>query len=99
MSAQAILLDLSIEPSRISDEVAQKDVVQLLEKGLLEYFPKLKLIFETTTSDGHLCLFSENQTIFLHARFFNHGIITVNIEYFKGETEQPIITFDVSEML
>lgn len=97
MSAQTILLDLSIEPSRISDEVAKKEVIQLLEKGLSEYFPKLKLIFETSTADGHLCLFSENQTILLNARFFNHGIITVNIEYFKADTEQPTITFDVSK--
>lgn len=96
MAAQTVLLDLSIDSSRISDEVGRKDVVKLLEKGLLEYFPQVKLIFETSTSDGHLYVFSQNDTIFLNARFFNHGIITVNIEYYKDDAEQPFVTFDVS---
>lgn len=95
MSAQTVLLDLTIEPSRISDAVGQKDVVKLLEKGLLEYFPQIKLIFETSTSDGHLCVFSQHNTIFLNARFFNHGIITINIEYYKDDAEQTFVTFDV----
>lgn len=97
MSAQTVLLDLAIDSSRISDAVGQKDVIKLLEKGLLEYFPQLKLIFETSTSDGHLCVFSQNDTIFLHARFFNHGIVTINIEFFKkDDAEQPLVSFDVS---
>lgn len=96
MAAQTVLLDFSIDSSRISDEVAQKDVVKLLEKGLLEFFPQIKLIFETSTSDGHLCVFSQNDTVYVNARFFNHGIITINIEFFKGDAEQPIVNFDVS---
>lgn len=96
MSAQTVLLDLSIDPSRISDEAGLKDVLKLLEKGLLEYFPQIKLIFETTTSDGHLSVFSQNNTIFLNARFFNSGIITINIEFFIDDAEQPFVTFDVS---
>lgn len=99
MSAQTILLDLSIEPSRISDDVGLKDVIKLLEKGLAKYFPQLKLIFQTCTSDGHLCIFSQNNTIFLNIRFFNHGIITINIEYYKDDVEQSLITFDVSMLL
>lgn len=96
MSAQTVLLDFSIDSSRIGDEVAQKDVVKLLQNGLFEFFPQLKLIFETTTSDGHLCVFSQNDTIFVNARFFNHGLITINIEFFKDDAEQSLVTFDVS---
>lgn len=98
MAAQTVLLDFSIDSSRISDEVAQKDVVKLLEKGLLEFFPQIKLIFETSTSDGHLCVFSQNDTVYVNARFFNHGIITINIEFFKADAEPPIVNFDVSRM-
>lgn len=96
MAAQTVLLDFSIDSSRISDEVAQKDLVKLLEKGLLEYFPQIKLIFETSTSDGHLCVFSQNDTIYLNIRLFNHGIVTINIEFFKDDAEQPHVNFDVS---
>lgn len=97
MSVQTILLDFSIDAGRISDDVARKELVQLMEKSLTEYFPKIKLLFETTTSDGHLVLFAENQMVFLNVRLFSHGIITVNIEYFKGENEQQLLSFDVSK--
>lgn len=96
MSAQTVLLDLAIDSSRISDAVGQKDVIKLLEKGLLEFFPQLKLIFETSTSDGYLCVFNQNDTIYLHIRFFNHGIVTINIEFFKDDAEQSLVSFDVS---
>lgn len=96
MSAETVLLDLAIDSSRISDSTGQKDVLKLLEQGLLEFFPQLKLIFETSTSDGHLYVFSQNGTIILHLRFFNHGIITINVEFFKGDAEQSLVSFDVS---
>lgn len=96
MSAETVLLDLAIDSSRISDSTGQKDVMKLLEQGLLEFFPQLKLCYETSTSDGHLAVFSQNDTIFLHLRFFNHGIITINIEFFKSDSEQSLVSFDVS---
>lgn len=96
MAAQTVLLDFSIDSSRINDEVTQKDLVKLLEKGLLKFFPQIKLIFETSTSDGHLCVFSQNDTIYLNIRLFNHGIVTINIEFFKDDAEHPLVNFDVS---
>ncbi|XP_031632928.1 spermine synthase-like [Contarinia nasturtii] len=99
MSAQTILVGLSIDPNRISDQFRRKDAVKLLEKGLLNFFPQLKLIFETNTSDGYLCVFSQNDTIFLNVRFFNHGIIAINIEYFKNDIEQPLVTFDLTRQV
>lgn len=96
MSVQTILLDFSIEPSRISDAESRKDLVKLLENGLTEHFPQLKLCYELTTADGCLVLFTENQSLFFHVRLFNHGIITINAEYFKLDTEQQLISFDVS---
>lgn len=99
MSVQTVLLDFSIESSRISDEVARKELIKLLEKSLLDYFPQIHLLYETTTTDGQLCLFAENQTVFLNVRLFNHGIITINIEYFKGEKEKQLLSFDVSKTI
>ena len=96
MSVQTVLLDFSIEPSRIEDEASRKDLVKLLEQGLSEYFPNLKMIYEVITADGYLCLFSDKQTVFFNTRLFNHGIITINVEYFKAENEQQKLTFDVS---
>lgn len=95
MAVQTILLDFSIEPSRISDDESRKDLVKVLENGLTEHFPQLKLCYELTTADGCLVLFSENQSLYFHVRLFSHGIITINAEYFKTDAEPQIISFDV----
>lgn len=96
MSAQTVLLDFSIEPSRICDEASRQELLKILQEALSEYFPSIKLCFETVTTDGYLCILTEKQTVFISVRFFNHGIITINIEYFKSETEQPRLSFYVS---
>lgn len=96
MSVQTVLLDFSIEPSRLNDEVSRKELVKNLHNSLIEYFPELTLIFEATTGDGYLCIFSEKQIVLVNVRLFNQGLITINVEYYKSECEQQRLTFDVS---
>lgn len=96
MSVQTVLLDFSIEPSRLNDEVSRKELVKNLHNSLIEYFPELTLIFEAATGDGYLCIFSEKQIVLVNVRLFNQGLITINVEYYKSECEQQRLTFDVS---
>lgn len=98
MSVQTVLLDFSIENEKIADEISRKDVTTQMTKILQEkYFPNLQIINEITTSDGYLCLLTEDNVI-ISIRFFCHteaGLITLNIEYFKKNDETPKINFDV----
>lgn len=96
MSVNTVLLDFSIEPSTISDEIKQKDLLKMIIEILEKYFPQnLKIIWETTTSDGYLFIFNERDGVILTLRFFNVGLITINIEYYKIDQESPIISFEV----
>lgn len=96
MSVQTVLLDFSIDASRISDEESRKDVIKLLQETLKEFFPSLATLFQVSTADGHLILLSEDQKNFLNVRLFDDGIITLNIEYFKKDNEEQLLSFDVS---
>lgn len=96
MSVQTVLLDFSIDPVRIGDEVASKDLLKFIKQGLKKYFENLKFVYDLKTEDGYLCLFTDKNLVFIQIRFFNHGIITINIEYFKGENENQIMSFEVS---
>lgn len=96
MSVQTVLLDFSIDPVRIVDEIASKDLLKFIEQGLNKYFENLKFVYDLKTEDGYLCLFTDKNLVFIQIRFFNHGIITINIEYYKGETENQIMSFEVS---
>lgn len=96
MSVQTVLLDFSIDPVRIVDEIASKDLLKFIKQGLNKYFENLKFVYDLKTEDGYLCLFTDKNLVFIQIRFFNHGIITINIEYYKGETENQIMSFEVS---
>lgn len=96
MSVQTILLDFSIDPHRIADELSRKDLLRHIRTALEKYFAQLKFVFDVQTDDGYLCVFSDQNVTFINVRFFNHGLITLNVEFFKGEFEAARFSFDVS---
>lgn len=97
MSVQTVLLDFSIEIEKIANDCLRKDVTLCMIKILQEkYFPNLQIIYDIVTSDGYLCLLTEDNVTYITIRFFTQtGLITLNIEYFKKNDETPKINFDV----
>lgn len=94
MSANSVLLDFSLDPTRISDEVSRKDIVKLCKEHLEKYLDSLKITYDMLTEDGYLCVLSSGPII-TTIRFFNQGLITINIEYYRAECEAPKISFEV----
>jgi spermine synthase len=95
MAANSVLLDFSIEPSRISDESSREDMVKVIKENLEKYFGNLKLIYDMLIDDGYMCILNDNSSTIFSIRFFNAGIITLNIEYWKGESDSQRISFEV----
>lgn len=95
MSANSVLLDFSLDPCRIGDEVSRKDVVKLCKEHLEKYLPGLKIIYDMLTDDGYLCMLNAPEAVITTIRFFNQGLITINIEYYRAECEAPKISFEV----
>lgn len=95
---QTVLLDFSVEPSRIGDDGSRKELLKQLQQTLVKHFPEMILIFETTTNDGYLSIYSEQNTVLLNVRLFHQGIITINIEYYKAESDHQRLSFDVSDL-
>ena len=95
MSANTVLFDFSIEPARILEEQSRKDILKEIISNLKNYFPSVKLIYELTTEDGFLTIL-EQGNVLLHIRFFNDGLITINIEYYRKKDQKEKINFEVS---
>lgn len=95
MAANSVLLDFSIEPSRITDELSRKDILKVFKENIEKYFGNLKIIYDMLLDDGYLVLLSDNSGVVLSLRFFNEGLITLNIEYFKKENDPQKISFEV----
>lgn len=95
MSVQTILLDFSLEPARVGDESGQKTVFGQLETVLKDYIPNLYLVADIKIDGGSLKLLTGKKGTSVTIRVFDRGLITVNIEYFKEDTEDPLISFKV----
>nr|XP_029735466.1 spermine synthase-like isoform X2 [Aedes albopictus]XP_029735534.1 spermine synthase-like isoform X2 [Aedes albopictus] len=99
MSANSVLLDFSLDPTRINDEVSRKDIVKLCKEHLEKFISGLKITYDMLTDDGYLCILNAPGAIITTIRFFNQGLITINIEYYRAESEAPKITFEQTREL
>lgn len=99
MAANTVLLDFSIEPSRIADEASRKDMLKVIKENLEKYFGNLKIIYDMLVDDGYLCILSDNAATIFTIRFFNEGLITINIEYWKKEDDSQRISFEVCKKI
>lgn len=99
MAANSVLLDFSIEPTRITDEVSRKDIVKIVKENVEKYFEGLNLVYDMLVEgDGYLCILMSpsHPGVIINLRFFNEGLITLNIEYFRKEGDSQKISFEVS---
>lgn len=66
-------------------------------KGKLEnQFKALKELCKTFLCDGLLLVLSNDTGIVFTLRLFNEGLITLNVEYLKLESDPENLTFSVS---
>ncbi|XP_049298294.1 spermine synthase isoform X2 [Anopheles funestus] len=95
MSANSILLDFSLDPARIIDEVSRKDIVRVCKEGLEKYLAGLKISYDMLTADGYLCILNETGTgTIVTIRFFEQGLITINVEYYRKDGDEAKISFE-----
>lgn len=99
MSVNSVLMDFSIDAQRISDESSRKDITKTIIENLSKYFENLSFVYEMLCDDGSMSILSDKTGTILTIRYFNEGLITINIEYYKKEGAQAKISFEVSIML
>ncbi|CAH0407936.1 unnamed protein product [Chilo suppressalis] len=99
MSVQTLLLDFSIDPARVGDESGQKSVFGQLETVLKDYIPNLLLAADIKIDGGSLKLMTGKKGTTVSVRLFDRGLVTVNIEYYKEDNEEPVISFKSARVL
>ncbi|XP_063360926.1 spermine synthase isoform X2 [Cydia amplana] len=99
MSVQTLLMDFSIDPARLGDKSGQKAVFSQLETVLKDYVPNLILAAEVAVDGGSLKLLTGKKGTTVSVRLFDRGLVTVNIEYYKEDSEEPLISFKSARVL
>lgn len=96
MSVQTLLLDFSVDPARLGDEIGQKTIFGQLETVLKEFIPNLILAADIKVDGGSLKVLTGKKGTTVSVRMFDRGLVTVNIEYYKEDNEEPLISFKVN---
>ncbi|XP_026739566.1 spermine synthase [Trichoplusia ni] len=99
MSVHTVLLDFSIDPARLADENGQKTIFGQLETVLKEYVPNLVLVTEVKLEDGSLKLMTGKKGSTVSVRLFDRGLVTVNIEYYKEENVEALMTLKSARVM
>lgn len=100
MAVNTILLDFSVTPSKIIEHNERKALQSTAEKVLSTFLPELKQIHCTDFIEGGcIAIYSGVRNSFVSFRAFSQGLLTINIEYYKADSEEPLLSFEVKTFL
>ncbi|XP_022216824.1 spermine synthase isoform X1 [Drosophila obscura] len=95
MAAQTILFDFTLDSAKTADEKQRQDVAKILRNELEHVFPQLELVYSMESPEnGYFSVLHENKATIITCRIFQHGLLTVNVEYFLPAGKEPIMSFD-----
>lgn len=96
MAAQTILFDFTLDKDKTGDEKQRQDVAKILRNELEHIFPQLELAYcMESPENGYFAVLHENKDTVITVRIFQHGLLTLNVEYFLPEGKEPVLSFEV----
>lgn len=96
MAVNTYLLDFTIDQKSFETTESRKLIQETVESGLKEFVPDLKKESVIDLDGGFLMILSGSHGDFVSVRGFRQGIITINIEYFKNDSDEGLLSFEVS---
>ncbi|XP_063927035.1 spermine synthase-like isoform X1 [Zophobas morio] len=94
MSVHTTLLDFSVDPSAVKNESQVSVVCSNIENVLREYLTNLKTLATIPFETDLLKLYSSDGGVSATLRVFQTGLITLNIEYLKAESQEAQLSFE-----
>ncbi|KAJ8980823.1 hypothetical protein NQ317_000556 [Molorchus minor] len=92
MAVNTILLDFSVDPSTVKNESQLPILATNVENVLRDYLSNLKHVNSFNLNGGLVKIYTSDPGATINLRVYDNGLITVNIDYFKGEEQEPIVT-------
>ncbi|KAJ8916577.1 hypothetical protein NQ315_000221 [Exocentrus adspersus] len=99
MAVNTILFDFSVNPSLVKNESRLPVVATKVETVLREYLTSMKQVNSFDFSGSLVKTYTCDPGAVINLRVYNNGLITVNIDYFKGEKQEPLLSYDRSRKL
>lgn len=97
MAVNTILLDFSVDPKSAKNDSALTLLASNIEEVFRDFLTNLKVINNFNLDGSLVKIYTADTGALVNLRIFTSGLITVNIDYFKGDSDDPLLSFDVSK--
>ncbi|XP_044008280.1 spermine synthase isoform X2 [Aphidius gifuensis] len=94
MVAHTVLLDFTVSPNVIIDVEKRSNLKSSIVNVLNDNFVGLKKLTETSVDDGFIVLYNGPKNSLITVRGYPQGLVTLNIEYYKQEDDDALMTFE-----
>lgn len=95
MVAHTVLLDFTVSSSVIADMEKRSGLKSAIANVLAEHFAGLKPLTESNIDGSLLVLYTGPRGSLITVRGYTEGLITLNIEYYKQDDQEALLTFEV----
>ncbi|EEB20051.1 Spermine synthase, putative [Pediculus humanus corporis] len=99
MAVNTFLLDFTVNPNACETVEDRYMIKENVESCLKEYIKDIKCDSFRELDGGFLSIFFGAKGTFITVRGLKEGIVTINIEYYKSETEDDMLTFEQLRLL
>ncbi|XP_011502998.1 PREDICTED: spermine synthase isoform X1 [Ceratosolen solmsi marchali] len=94
MVAHTVLLDFTVPTNQILDIEKQANLKSNITNVLKEHLVGLKHLTESSIDGSLVILFSGPKSSLITVRGYTEGLVTVNIEYYKPDDEEALLSFE-----
>ncbi|KAF5284245.1 hypothetical protein FQR65_LT00245 [Abscondita terminalis] len=96
---QTILMDFCVDPKDVKTDSQLSILSTNIENVLRDYLSNLKLA-STIPVEGEIYkVYTGDMKSILTLRIFNSGMITINIEYLKGENQRELLPLECAKQI
>ncbi|XP_046752505.1 spermine synthase [Diprion similis] len=99
MEVHTVLLDFTVSSNVISDVEKRSNLKTTISNVLGEHIGSLKPLTEMNIDEGLLLLYTGVRGTLITVRAYPKGLVTVNIEYYKGDNEEALLNFETARDL
>lgn len=95
MAVNTLLLDFSVQPDDLKNEQDMSATATKVENVLRDHVTGLKVVDSFPVEGGYFKLYTSDGGVISSIRVFSSGLVTLNIEYYRGEAQEPIFDYKV----
>lgn len=96
MAVNTILLDFAVDKDTVADRHKRELALMNIESALNEFIRNTVKKNFMEMPGGFLQVLTADRGVFITVRGFVQGFISINVEYFKEESEPPLFNYELS---